>query len=981
MKQNPTRNCIPTRMGGASQPRMGGVSQPRTRGVGLRWLAGLTLAATLVACPPTPTSDTDPDKASMTFAQKDNQAINTDVDSNEITPTGYNAAATVTVLGGKYSIDGGAFTNANGTINPGQKIKLQGRSATTENATSSVLLQIGATESTFTIKTGSVTPTNGDFTPVTNANVSTEYESNQATLTGLTLPVAVSVINGEYRINNGAYKTIVDTVNNGDVVQVRGTSSAALSTLSKVQLRVGSKTLVFEITTKSSSDASSFTSQTGLNWNQLTESNEITLSNINPGTPIIIANGEYRITSGTAVGTYTSLPGTVNAGDRVQVRGTTASNDNTAVNVTLTLGSGPGAQTRTFTITTGKRIPNAFTLADVTNLDPNTTAETNLTLSSINLPTPVSVVGGQYKINNGTFTSAAGTANPNDTITVRGTAPATADGASANVVLTVGRDSLNPSGGQSDTFTVSSKDWNPSESFNAASSVVPNFSPHNELSWTGLAQFPCTGASGDWRYICPEPPPNISVTFNPYVGTLNETNSYILSNTVTFGANSISPNTPFVIAGGQYRKNGGTWYSPENPSTNPTDRLVSPGDTLQVRNNVYVPGSSATTTVTFGGLIGATTYTFPKTFNITTQGVARTNVWTQNAVQTPVTIPDSGTFGFAGPTLTRSITIPATTTKVSRVRVLVTFAGSSINRPDYVIRLIPPAASGKPALTLMDFVNSKPANATLGLPAGVNPLDPRLTGGAPAPISVPLLAGNQNQRPWPWFNPFDLSLASPVPFRLTDGGWGGGVNTIFDSSQFGTDAKVLPDTCAPVGGPNTRCAVAGETQNNKREAIGLGQDTYLDGGYSQNSVYHRCGSALYLEARARYVAADLQPGLTQAQIDTLNTNLNRDLPRRLTDGNGQSDNDLPGGPTGRIDPYSGKPDRRNKLGEYLDGNCSRRQDQTFYPPVAPDPRVGDLTSLNGMVPTGDWTLEIKDYAPGPGVVTLTAFKLIFDFTP
>ncbi len=973
MKQKPTQNCIPTCAGGASRPRM--------RGVGFRWLAGLMLAATLVACPPTPTSDTDPDKASMTFAQKDNQAINTDVDSNEITPTGYNAAATVTVLGGKYSINGGAFTNAAGTISPGQNIKLQGRSATTENATSSVLLRIGATESIFTIKTGSVTPSNGDFTPVTNADVSTVYESNQATLAGLTLPAPISVIGGEYQIGDGAFTTSAGTVNNNDVVRVRGTSSATLGTLSKVQLRVGSKTLAFEITTKSNSDASNFTAQTGLNWNQLTESNEITLSNINPATPITITNGEYRITSGAAVGTYTSVPGTVNAGDRVRVRGTTASNDNTAVNVILTLGSGPGAQTRTFTITTGKRIPDPFTLPDAAHLDPNTAAEASVTLSSINLPTPISVIGGQYSINNGAFTSAAGTANPNDIITVRGIAPSTADGAGTNVVLTVGRDGLNPSGGQSDTFTVSSKDWNPSESFTAASNVPPNYSPHNELSWTGLARFPCTGASGDWRYICPEPPPNISVTFNPYVGTLNEASSYIFSNIVTFGANSISPNTPFVIAGGEYRKNGGAWFSAENPSANPTDRLVSPGDTLQVRNNVFVPGSSATATVTFGGVIGTTAYTFPKTFNITTQSIARTDVWTQNAVQTPVTIPDSGAFGFPGPTLTRSITIPATTAKVSRVRVLVTFAGSSINRPDYVIRLIPPAASGKPALTLMDFVNSKPA--ALGLPAGVNPLDPRLTGSAPDPILVPLLTGNQYQRPWPWFNPFDLSLTSPVPFRLTDGGWGGGLNTIFDSSKFGTDAKILPDTCAPVGGPNTRCAVAGETQNNKREAIGLGQDTYLDGGYSQNSVYHRCGSALYLEARARYEAADLQTGLTQAQIDTLNTNLNRDLPRRLTDGNGESDNDLPGGPTGRIDPYSGKPDRRNKLGEYLDGNCSRRQDQTFYPPVAPDPRIGDLTTLNGIVPTGTWTLEIKDFAPGPpaAVVTLTAFKLIFDFTP
>ena len=911
MNKNPTRNRIPT----------------RTVGVGFRWLAGLTLAAMLVACPPTKTDDTDPDAASMVFALKDNQVVNTDVDSNEVTPTGYNATTTVTVLGGKYSINGGAFTNANGTISPGQKIKLQGRSATTENATSSVMLQIGATPSTFTIKTGSVTPSNGDFTPVTDANLSTVYESNAQTLEGLGLPTSISVIGGQYSIDGGAtYKATADTVQNGTVVQVRGTSSASLNTLSKVQLRVGSKTLAFEITTRGNSDASNFTSQTGLNWNQLTESNEITLSNINPATPIAITNGEYRITSGAAVGTYTSVPGTVNAGDKVQVRGTTASNDNTAVNVTLTLGSGPGAMTRSFTITTGKRIPDAFSLADAPNAVPGSSVARTFSVSGITILSPITVTNASFTVN-GTPRTSPSTVSNNDTVVVTATAPATV-GSSITATVTVGRDALNPSGGRVVSFTVTAvSPGTGGIAFNDQTGVAPNAS-EAELEWNGsdgcngiyppATGGPCDGLSGDPRYLRPLPPANPS---------------YTLSNTVTVG--TISPNTPITIVGGQYRKNGGTFTSA--PGT------ISTGDTLQLRLNAIIPGAlnKATLTVGTGGSA------FTRDFNVTTTAGTFKNVWTPNAVTTPVPVPSSST-------VNSTITVPTTSAKVAKVRVLVTLSSTALQRSDMIFRLISPSGT---TLTLMDFVSNKTtvvgstADCKTYLPAGRNPLDPR---NAPScyppntPVSVPLATGTVMQSPWPW---------NFLNYSQADGGWGGAVDTIFDSSNFGTN-----------GAAGSSAGIYD---------VGAGIDTYLDGGIIRNDVYRRCGSDFYIYSAKKFNSdpngdanLNLQAGQTPSQVTALNTATNRTLPR-----------------AGAIDPYTGKADGRAEgrlgkfLGEYFEGQCKRRDGDTFYPPVAPDPRIGNLTSLNGSNPSGTWTLQVVNAGAASSGVTITAFKLIFDFTP
>ena len=64
------------------------------------------------------------------------------------------------------------------------------------------------------------------------------------------------------------------------------------------------------------------------------------------GTPISIANGQYRIDGGN----YTSTPGTIGPNQTVQVMVTSAAGSHQAVHATLKI----GAAVQNFTVTTAK---------------------------------------------------------------------------------------------------------------------------------------------------------------------------------------------------------------------------------------------------------------------------------------------------------------------------------------------------------------------------------------------------------------------------------------------------------------------------------------------------------------------------------------------------------------------------------------------------------------------------------------------------
>lgn len=87
------------------------------------------------------------------------------------------------------------------------------------------------------------------FVDQTGVPVASERTSNTITVTGINTPVGIRVQSGEYRVGNGAWTSAPGTVNPGDVVGVRHTSSAAFAGATHTTLTVGDVSDTFSTTT------------------------------------------------------------------------------------------------------------------------------------------------------------------------------------------------------------------------------------------------------------------------------------------------------------------------------------------------------------------------------------------------------------------------------------------------------------------------------------------------------------------------------------------------------------------------------------------------------------------------------------------------------------------------------------------------------------------------------------------------------------
>jgi hypothetical protein len=96
-------------------------------------------------------SDTIPDQ--FTFTDQTNVAISTGVQSNSVTVSGINSASAISITNGSYSVGGGAFTTASGTIENGQSVVVLGTSSASNNTATNTVLTIGTVSDTFSLTT------------------------------------------------------------------------------------------------------------------------------------------------------------------------------------------------------------------------------------------------------------------------------------------------------------------------------------------------------------------------------------------------------------------------------------------------------------------------------------------------------------------------------------------------------------------------------------------------------------------------------------------------------------------------------------------------------------------------------------------------------------------------------------------------------------------------------------------------------------
>jgi hypothetical protein len=298
----------------------------------------------------TPVPDTEPNP--FTFTDLVNVQPGTRQVSNNVTISGIEVPAPISVTGGEYSVGcTTSFTSTAGTIGNGQTVCVRHTSAATSATTVVTTLTVGGITENFssTTITFDTEPVAFTFADQLDVPYGVTRTSNAVAISGINVPVLVTVSGGEYSIGCTATFTDMDgTISNNQAVCVRHTSASVALTATSTTLDIGGVSDVFTTTTSAvdtTPDPFSFVAQAGVPTNSLRISNTVSITGITGPATIAVTGGEYSINGGA----FTAVAGTIGNGDEVMVRHTSAAQPLTIVSTELTVGGVP----QTFTSETG----------------------------------------------------------------------------------------------------------------------------------------------------------------------------------------------------------------------------------------------------------------------------------------------------------------------------------------------------------------------------------------------------------------------------------------------------------------------------------------------------------------------------------------------------------------------------------------------------------------------------------------------------
>jgi len=195
-----------------------------------------------------PVVDTTP--AVFNFAPSVDVALSTTITSPAITLSGFDVAVPISITNGEYSINGGAFTSAAGTISPAQTLAVKVTSSNANSTAVTTTLTVGGVSATYTVTTlADAIPEAFSFTPATNVVPNSDSLSNAITVSGIEVATAISITGGEYSINGGAFTSAAGTVANGQTVAVKAVAPATTETTQEVAVTIGGVSGIYSVTT------------------------------------------------------------------------------------------------------------------------------------------------------------------------------------------------------------------------------------------------------------------------------------------------------------------------------------------------------------------------------------------------------------------------------------------------------------------------------------------------------------------------------------------------------------------------------------------------------------------------------------------------------------------------------------------------------------------------------------------------------------
>jgi hypothetical protein len=191
-------------------------------------LIGLTMLVALSACgggggggsstpPPQapvtpPPPDSEPD--AFTIAAISDAPRGTAVASQAVTIQGINMPANVSVAGGEYSVNGGAFTSAAGTVSNAQSIVVRVTAATTPGGVVDATLTVGSVAARFTVTTSTdvTAPTATVVFPTARSRTSSPELIVRGTASDSASPVTSVRVNGVEATSTDNFVTWTATV-------------------------------------------------------------------------------------------------------------------------------------------------------------------------------------------------------------------------------------------------------------------------------------------------------------------------------------------------------------------------------------------------------------------------------------------------------------------------------------------------------------------------------------------------------------------------------------------------------------------------------------------------------------------------------------------------------------------------------------------------------------------------------------------------
>ena len=193
-------------------------------------------------------ADTTPD--AFSFIPVVGAALSTPVTSGTITLSGFDVAVPVTIVNGEYSINGGAFTSAAGTISPAQTLAVKVLSSGTNSTAVDATLTVGGVSGTYRVTTlADAIPDAFTFAPAVNVAPASINTSNTVTLAGFEVAVPITITGGEYSINGGDFTSAAGTVTNGQTIAVKVLAPAGTELTNQAAVSIGGVTGNYSVTT------------------------------------------------------------------------------------------------------------------------------------------------------------------------------------------------------------------------------------------------------------------------------------------------------------------------------------------------------------------------------------------------------------------------------------------------------------------------------------------------------------------------------------------------------------------------------------------------------------------------------------------------------------------------------------------------------------------------------------------------------------